>query len=144
MAYKSLSEILKKESQGGIMPDFGGLAPIILLMSDGHPSKGNVKTELSLLQKLPWFKVALKYAISIESNDEKTVRCLSDFVSDNGDLIQCYDSRLLKRIIQIIVITASKVKSTSSSVKGKTKNSQVEEIKGLIQQSIAEVDDWDW
>lgn len=144
LAYKSLSEILKKESQGGIMPDFGGVAPIILLMSDGHPSKGNIKTELSALEKLPWFRVALKYGISIESKDEKTIRCLSDFVSNNGDVIECYDSRLLKRIIKIIVITASKVKSTSSSVRGRNTNSQTDEIRNLVQESIAEVDDWEW
>ncbi len=144
LAYKSLSEILKKESQGGIMPDFGGVAPIILLMSDGHPSKGNIKTELNALEKLPWFRVALKYGISIESKDEKTIRCLCDFVYNNGDVIECYDSRLLKRIIKIIVITASKVKSTSSSVRGRNTNSQTDEIRNLVQESIAEVDDWEW
>ena len=33
LAYEKLGEILQKESKGGIMPDFGGLAPIILLLT---------------------------------------------------------------------------------------------------------------
>ena len=73
IAYERLADILKKESQGGIMPDYGGVAPIILLMTDGHPTKDNVKEELSALKKLPWFKVALKYGIAIELNDKRTL-----------------------------------------------------------------------
>ena len=39
LAYVKLADLLKKESQGGIMPDFGGVAPIILSLTDGHPTK---------------------------------------------------------------------------------------------------------
>ena len=144
IAYTKLADILKKESRGGIMPDYGGVAPIILLMTDGHPTKDNVQEELSALKKLPWFKVALKYGIAIELNDERTINCLTNFVSGNGDVIECYDSKLLERIIKIIVLTASKVKSTSSSVHVGKSNSVTEEVKQQVQQAIAEVDDWEW
>lgn len=144
IAYRRLAEIMKKESQGGIMPDFGGVAPIILLMTDGHPTKDNVKEELTALKKLPWFKVALKYGIAIELGDNRTVKHLTDFVSGNGDIIECYDSRLLERIIKIIVLTASKVKSTSASVHAEKNASVTEEVKQQVQQAIAEVDDWEW
>ena len=90
LAYNKLNEVLKKESQGGMMPDFGGVAPIILLLTDGHPSKGNYKEELALLRQKPWFKVALKYGIAIELNDDRTIRVLKEFVSGNGDIIQVY------------------------------------------------------
>lgn len=143
-AYQKLAEILKKESRGGIMPDYGGVAPIILLMTDGHPTKDNLKDELAVLKSLPWFKVALKYGIAIELNDNRTINCLTDFVSGNGDVIQCYDSRLLERIIKIIVLTASKVKSTSTSVHAEKNVSVTEEVKQQVQQAIAEVDDWEW
>ena len=143
-AYQKLAEILKKESRGGIMPDYGGVAPIILLMTDGHPTKDNLKDELTVLKSLPWFKVALKYGIAIELNDNRTINCLTDFVSGNGDVIQCYDSRLLERIIKIIVLTASKVKSTSTSVHAEKSVSVTEEVKQQVQQVIAEVDDWEW
>lgn len=144
IAYERLADILKKESQGGIMPDYGGVAPIILLMTDGHPTKDNVKEELSTLKKSPWFKVALKYGIAIELNDKRTINCLTDFVSGNGDVIECYDSRLLERFIKIIVLTASKVKSTSTSVHAEKNVSVTEEVKQQVQQAIAEVDDWEW
>lgn len=134
----------EKRSAGRNYADYGGVAPIILLMTDGHPTKDNVKEELSALKKLPWFKVALKYGIAIELNDKRTIGCLTDFVSGNGDVIECYDSRLLERIIKIIVLTASKVKSTSTSVHAEKNVSVTEEVKQQVQQAIAEVDDWEW
>ena len=104
IAYQKLAEILKKESQGGIMPDFGGVAPILLLMTDGHPTKYPLNEEMAILKKLPWFKVALKYGIAIELKDKRTHDVLREFVSNNGDVIECYDARLLERIIKIIVL----------------------------------------
>ena len=143
LGYQKLEEILKKESKGGIMPDFGGVAPIILLMTDGHPTK-LPKEELETLKKLPWYNVALKYGIAIELKDERTHKVLQDFVNGNGDVIECYDSKLLERIIKIIVLTASKVKSTSISVAAGKGVSVTQEIQQQVQQALAEVDDWEW
>ena len=125
------------------MPDFGGVAPIILLMTDGHPTKPP-KEELETLKKLPWYNVALKYGIAIELKDERTHKVLQDFVNGNGDVIECYDSKLLERIIKIIVLTASKVKSTSTSVAAGKGVSVTQEIQQQVQQALAEVDDWEW
>lgn len=144
LAYHELNEVLKKESQGGMMPDFGGVAPIILLLTDGHPSKGNLKEELELLRSKPWFKVALKYGIAIELNDDRTIRVLRDFVSGNGDVIQVYNANLLERIIKIIVMTASKVKSTSNSVHNTKYVSITQEIQQEIAESLSSVDNWEW
>ena len=144
LGYQKLEEILKKESKGGIMPDFGGVAPIILLMTDGHPTKFPMKEETEALKKLPWYKVALKYGIAIELKDERTHKVLQEFVNGNGDVIECYDSKLLERIIKIIVLTASKVKSTSTSVAAVKNVSVTQEIQQQVQQALAEVDDWEW
>ncbi len=144
IGYVKLEELLKKESKGGIMPDFGGVAPILLLMTDGHPTKWPMKEEMSALKKLPWFNVALKYGIAIELNDQRTMDVLKDFVSGNGDIISCYDSKLLERIIKIIILTASKVKSQSSSVHSEVHQSVTTEIKQQVQQALTEVDDWEW
>lgn len=144
IAYQRLAEILKKESKGGIMPDFGGVAPIILLLTDGHPTKYPMKDELAMLGSLPWFRVALKYGIAIELNDNRTMDCLADFVSGNGDVIECYDARLLERIIKIIVLTASKVKSTSTTVHVGNAVSMSQEVRQQVQHAISEVDDWEW
>ena len=144
IAYQKLEEILKKESKGGIMPDFGGVAPILLLMTDGHPTKYPLKDEMAALKKLPWFNVALKYGIAIELKDKRTHDVLRDFVNGNGDVIECYDSKLLERIIKIIVLTASKVKSTSTSIHAQNNVSITTEVQMQVQQALSEVDDWEW
>ena len=144
LGYQKLEEILKKESKGGIMPDFGGVAPIILLMTDGHPTKYPMKEETEALKKLPWYRVALKYGIAIELKDERTHKVLQEFVAGEGDVIECYNSKLLERIIKIIVLTASKVKSTSTSVAAGKGVSITKEIQQQVQQALAEVDDWEW
>ena len=40
-AFDKLSEYLRKKSNGGQMPDLGGVAPIIILMTDGMPTSPN-------------------------------------------------------------------------------------------------------
>ena len=144
IAYQRLEEILKKESKGGIMPDFGGVAPIILLMTDGHPTKYPLKDEMTALRKLPWFNVALKYGIAIELKDQRTHDVLRDFVNGNGDVIECFDAKMLERIIKIIVLTASKVKSTSTSIHAQNNVSMAAQVQIQVQQALSEVDDWEW
>ena len=144
LAYMKLEELLEKESKGGIMPDFGGAAPIILLLTDGHPTGNDYKGCLHRLREKAWFNVALKYGIAIELNDNKTIQVLREFVDKSGDVIQVYDSNLLQKIIKIIVLTASKVKSRGSNVGGSKKVSVSVEIKQKVQNAIAEVEDWEW
>ena len=143
LAYQKLDDILKKESQGGIMPDFGGVAPIILLMTDGHPTKFPLTEEMAALKKRPWYNVALKYGIAIDLKDERTYKVLRDFVNGNGDVLECYDAKLLEKVIKIIVLTASKVKSTSKSIQAHNV-SMAAEIQVQVKQALTEVDDWEW
>lgn len=144
LAYDKLSEILLKESSGGIMPDFGGVAPIILLMTDGHPTKYPLKKEMEKLQALPWFRAALKYGLAIKLNDKTTRRVLEDFVSGNGDVIDCFDASLLKNIIQIIVLTASKVKSSTTAMGASAPVAKNVQIIQQVKAAIGEVEDWEW
>ena len=143
LAYDKLSEILKKQSKGGIMPDFGGVAPIILLMTDGHPTKYPLSKEMEELKKLPWFREALKYGIAIMLNDDRTHAVLEEFVSGNGDVIDCYDAGLLKNIIKIIVLTASKVKSSTTGVNAAKPVPKNEQIVQEVKHALEEVD-WEW
>ena len=126
------------------MPDFGGVAPIILLMTDGHPTKYPLTEEMKALKKLPWFKVALKYGLAIALKDERTHKVLQDFVDGNGDVIECFDAKMLERIIKVIVLTASKVKSSSISCPAIKGVPVVQEIQQQVQQALLEVDDWEW
>ena len=144
LGYEKLSEIMKKESQGGIMPDFGGAAPIVLLLTDGHPTGNDYKEKLEELRHIPWFKAALRYGIAIELNDRRTSEVLKDFVGNNGDVIYCYNSSMLKDIIKIIVLTASKVKSTSANVASGPHVSQNRVAQQLIAEALSETESWQW
>lgn len=144
LAYDKLGSILKKESKGGIMPDFGGLAPIVLLLTDGHPSSMAYKNSLKDIEVIPWYKAALRYGIAIELNDQRTTNVLREFVGNNGDVIKCYDSSMLKNIIKIIVLTASKVKSRSANISYEPRMSRNREMQQLIAESLSETESWEW
>lgn len=158
-AYEELAPVLHKESNGGMMPDFGGIAPIILLLTDGHPTKATEK-QLAELKKLPWFRASLRYGIAIELNDARTMRVLTDFTEDPDCVVECIDAATLAKIIQIIVLTASKVKSQSSAVRANNtarakiksgakqtpapKQSAHAVVKQQVKATLDEVDDWEW
>lgn len=144
LAYEKLAEIMAKESKGGIMPDFGGAAPIILLLTDGHPTGNSYVEKLNELAHIPWFKAALRYGIAVELNDERTGKVLKDFVGNNGDVINCYDAAMLKNIIKIIVLTASKVKSTCSNVANGKHVTQNQVAQQLIAEALSDTESWGW
>ena len=97
------------------------------------------------VKNIPWFKVALRYGIAIELDDDRTSKVLNDFVGNNGEVISCYDSSMLKNIIKIIVLTASKVKSTSNNVICvEHQITQHQEVKQLIAEQLADADSWEW
>ncbi len=144
LAYKELTFALEKQSKGGMMPDFGGVAPIILLLTDGHPTKG-MREELAKLQQKAWFKVALKYGIAIGLDDARTKKVLTDFVGKNGDVLTCFNANMLQKIIQVVVMTASKVKSQSTGAGMRsTTESVVQEVRQQVGLVLKEVDDWEW
>ena len=140
-----------------MMPDFGGIAPIILLLTAGHPTKSTEK-QLENLKKLPWFRAALRYGIAIELNDERTMRVLTEFTEDRDCVVECIDAQILAKIIQIIVLTASKVKSQSSAVRANnTARAQIKKaakpaqkqvshtmVKQQVKATLDEIDDWEW
>ena len=144
LAYEKLIKILAKQSKGGIMPDFGGAAPIILLLTDGYPTGNKFKKSSETLKLIPWYKAALRYGIAIELNDKRTGEVLQDFVGDNGEVISCYDSSMLKDIIKIIVLTASIVKSSSADVASGPHVSQNELIKQNITEALTDAENWEW
>ena len=146
LAYIKLADLLKKESKGGMMPDFGGMAPILLLLTDGHPTKWPITDEIEQLRKLPWFRFAIRYGIAIELNDQRTMDVLYDFVDKNGDVVDCYNSKLLEKIIKIIILSASKVRSTTTAIRAK--KDSIRDVYGEVKQEIDinlnAVDDWEW
>ena len=151
-AYQRLTPELRPESRGGMMPDFGGIAPIILLITDGHPTKSS-DAQLRELKALPWFRTSLRYGIAIELNDARTMRVLTEFTEDASCVVDCVDANTLAKIIQVIVLTASKVKSQSSAVKvnklpQKAKRLAKQSSHAIVKQQVRvmldEVDTWEW
>ena len=142
--YHLLNEAMAKKSNGGIMPDFGGIAPIIILLTDGHPNRGPWLKELNELNKKPWFRAALKYGVSIGTFDDVTHNVLTKFVETNGDILDVIDVKTLAKIIKIIVLTASKVKSSNSTSLHGEPVAKNEQIKQEIKENLDDIDEWEW
>ena len=142
-AYDELSRYLCKRESGGCMPDLGGVAPIIILMTDGMPTSHDWNKHLNELKKKGWFKVALKYAIAIEVNTDEARDVLSKFTGNPETVLTVYTAEALRRVIKVIAITASKVKSSSANVgSGIGNNNEVAQAE--IARNLEEVDNVEW
>ena len=85
---------------------------------------------------------------------------LTEFTEDRDCVVECIDSSTLAKIIQVIVLTASKVKSQSSAVRASgtarakiksgakqppiPKQSAHAMVKQQVKATLDEVDDWEW
>ena len=143
-AYDELAKFLCKKENGGKMPDIGGVAPIIILMSDGMPTSFDWKKHLEELKKKGWFKVALKYALAIQIDTKEAMDVLSQFTGNPETVLKVYTAEALRKVIKVIAITASKVKSGSSQMNGGKIVSKEEEAKQEINKGLEEITDVEW
>ena len=143
-AYDELAGFLTKRENGGKMPDIGGVAPIIILMSDGMPTSPDWETHLNLLKKKGWFKVALKYALAIQIDTQEAMDVLSKFTGNPETVLKVYTAEALRKVIKVIAITASKVKSSSSLVSGGSLTNREEIAQQEIAKGLEEVSDVEW
>lgn len=142
-ACDELSRFLCKRESGGKMPDLGGVAPIIIFMTDGMPTSYDWENHLSDLKKKGWFKVALKYAIAIQVNTDEARDVLTKFTGNPETVLTVYSAEALRRVIKVIAITASKVKSSSASIgSGVGNNNQIAQAE--IAKNLEEVADVEW
>ena len=145
-------ELNSKLSRSGYMvAASGSYAPAIILLSDGGPTD-NFKAGLTKLKSNSWFKAAIKVAIAIGEDADKSV--LEQFTGSNEAVFTVHNIDALKQIIRIVAVTSSQIGSKSSSAGDTSKQDQViDEIKDAIQDiDGAEVatsvdsssyDDWD-
>ncbi len=144
-AYDELGKWLTKKSNGGQMPDFGGLAPIIILMTDGEPTSCDWETHLADLKQKGWFRVALKYALAIGVESDEAKDVLSKFTGNSETVLKVYTAEALRKVIKVIAVTASKVKSNSSSagcyMGEKRSNNEIAQIE--IANDLEDMDDVD-
>lgn len=145
-AYDELAKFLCKKECGGKMPDIGGVAPIIILMSDGMPTSPDWEQHLDLLKKKGWFKVALKYALAIQIDTKEAMDVLTKFTGNPETVLKVYTAEALRKVIKVIAITASKVKSSSSMINSFTGDvkTKEEEAKAEIAEKLEEINDVEW
>ena len=72
--------------------------------------------KLEELQKKGWFKVALKYALAIGSDSDEAMDVLTKFTGNSETVLKVYTAEALRKVIKVIAVTASKVKSNSSTM----------------------------
>ena len=143
-AYDELSKFLCRRSNGGKMPDIGGVAPIIILMSDGMPTSYDWEEHLKELKKKGWFKVALKYALAIQIDTQEAMDVLSKFTGNSETVLKVYTAEALRQVIKVIAVTASKVKSSSSVINGNNLVNKEELAKQEINKGLEEISNVEW
>jgi uncharacterized protein YegL len=126
----------------------GSFAPAIFLMSDGEPTD-NYKHGLEKLKQNNWFKKAIKVAVAIGEDANKTV--LADFTGNIEAVITVHTPEALKKWIQFVSVRASEIGSKSSnassgnsgSTDGSDVGSKQDEFVKEIQAQAADAADWD-
>ncbi|MBQ9716170.1 MAG: VWA domain-containing protein [Clostridia bacterium] len=143
-AYEKLAKWLCKKEKGGQMPDIGGVAPIIILMTDGMPTSYNWKDKLDDLKKKGWFKVALKYALAIGIDTDEAMNVLNKFTGNPETVLKVYSAEALRKVIKVIAITASKVKSSSATTAGGFGQQANQVAQEQITNKLDEIQDVEW
>ncbi|MBO5261719.1 MAG: VWA domain-containing protein [Clostridia bacterium] len=146
-AYDKLAVWLTKKEKGGQMPDIGGVAPIVILMTDGLPTSYDWEKHLDALKKKGWFKVALKYALAINIDSDEAMDVLNKFTGNPETVLKVYSAEALRKVIKVIAVTASKVKSNSATT-NQANNTPNQNANAMAQNEIAnkleEIDDVEW
>lgn len=143
-AYDELTQFLSKKENGGQMPDIGGVAPIIILMSDGMPTSPDWQNHLNNLKKKGWFRVALKYALAIQIDTKEAMDVLCAFTGNPETVLKVYTAEALRKVIKVIAINASKVKSSSSQMNGTAVVSQEAVAIQEIEKGLEDISDIEW
>jgi uncharacterized protein YegL len=110
-------ELNAKLSRNAFMSDVAGyFAPAIFLLSDGAPTD-EYKAALEELRQNNWFKYAIKVAVAIGDDANKSV--LEEFTGSAEAVLTVHTPEALRKMIRFVSVTASKIGSQSSGV-GKT------------------------
>ena len=143
--FDELAKFLSKKENGGQMPDFGGVAPIIIFMSDGMPNESDWEEHLKLLNKKGWFNAALKYALAVQIDSQESIDVLTKFTGNPETVLRVYTAEALRKIIKVIAITTSKIKSSSNMIDENGELiSKEEETMQVINQELENVPDVEW
>lgn len=100
----------KLSRNGYLQSQTGAYAPVILLFSDGAPTDDWEKG-LNTLKQNNWFKHAIKIAVAIGDDADKSV--LSTFTGTPESVITVHDKQTLKTLIRKVSVRASEFQSHS-------------------------------
>ncbi|MBE0700607.1 MAG: VWA domain-containing protein [Acholeplasmataceae bacterium] len=148
-ACTELKDVLTVEEKGGWMKSRGGIAPVLILMSDGQPTDEYHK-QLADLKKRGWFKGALKTAIAIGNDADRNM--LKEFTGHEEAIFDVHAFDDLSKVIRKLVVTASMVQSQTTSMSSEQGDSgfgldiekaQEEQVKQLKESVEASLDDAD-
>jgi uncharacterized protein YegL len=142
--FDELAKFLRKKESGGMMPDIGGVAPIIIFMSDGMPTSPDWEQHLDDLKRKGWFKVALKYAIAIGVDTQEANDVLAKFTGNPETVLKVYTAEALRKVIKVIAVTGSKIKSSLTQINGSAPISKEEQAKQEIEKGLEEINDVEW
>lgn len=144
-AYSELCKYLTKRSNGGKMPDLGGVAPIIILMTDGMPTSYDWEEKLNELKHKGWYRVALKYALAIGVEGEEAMSVLTKFTGNPETVLKVYSAEALRKVIKVIAVTASKIKSNSSRSGGSGAVTNTNDVaQAEIAEQLEDIEDIEW
>jgi len=107
-AFKELASKMSKKSF--LKSPSASVAPAIFLMSDGFPTD-EWQEGLNILKNNRWFKYAIKVAIAIGDEAEKSV--LTEFTGTSEAVITTHTPEALKKMIRFVSVTSSKIGSQS-------------------------------
>ena len=110
---EACQQLNEKLSRNAFMSDAtGSFAPAIFLMSDGEPTD-NYRHGLDKLKQNNWFKKAIKVAVAIGEDANKSV--LAEFTGNVEAVITVHTAEALKKWIQFVSVRASEIGSKSSN-----------------------------
>lgn len=114
-ACKSLNEQL---SRNALLSDPEGYnKPVIILLSDGEPTD-EWNHNVEKLRQNQWFKLSQKFAIAIghDAVSKENLEALYSFVGHKEGIMLAKEVESLKKMIQVVSVTASQISSKSQAV----------------------------
>ena len=116
----------------------GAYAPVVLLFSDGAPTD-NWEKGLATLQENNWFKNAIKIAIAIGEDADKSV--LTKFTGTSEAVITVRDKNTLKTLIRKVSVRASDFQSHPKTDVVKTAEEEAADVVQTVITEMKEADD---
>lgn len=111
----------------------GSFAPAIILLSDGGPTD-DWQSKVDLLKQNNWFKKAIKIAIAIGNEADKSV--LEYFTGNSEAVIEVHNAAMLKKLIKIVSIRSSEIGSRSTNVNEGEAVSKSDKVIEIVQDEM--------